>query len=518
MTTAHVDGVLVRRGAQAVLLGSVFVIAACGLAYELVAGAVSTYLLGDAVTQYSLVIGVFLSAMGIGAYLAQFIRRGLLEAFVEIQIWIGLVGGASSIALFAVNAFAEPWFGPFFYTLCGAIGTLVGLEIPLLVRVLRGAHGVSGAVSNVLALDYVGALAAALLFPFVALPLLGLSRASVAFGLMNLAVAAVGLPLLPRPRLGRAIRLAAVAAVLIAGFAGAGRLVGFLEDLLYQDDVVLVEQTRYQRIVVTRWRDDVRLYLDGHLQFSSIDEARYHEALVHPAMAAAGDRRHVLILGGGDGLAAREVLKHPRVESVRLVDVDPAMTELARHRPLLARLNEGALGDPRVEIVHRDAFEFLEEDRSFYDVVVADLPDPSSLSLARLYSRELYALVARRLADTGVLVTQATSPFFAREAFSTIVATIAGAVGEVGGGPLRPVPYHVHVPSFGEWGFVLAARHQIEPATLAVPVPTRYLTDELLPGLFVFGKDERPVPAEVNRLDHPVLAALYERGWGRFQE
>lgn len=518
MTTTDDDAVLSRRGARVVLLVAVFAIATCGLAYELVAGAVSTYLLGDAVTQYSLVIGVFLSAMGLGSWLAKLIRRRLLAAFVEIQIWIGLVGGTSSISMFAVNAFAEPWFGPFFYTLCAVIGTLVGLEIPLLVRVLRGAQGFSAAVSNVLALDYLGALATSLLFPFVALPLLGLSRASVAFGIMNLAVAAVGLALLDPPRLGRALRLAAVSVVLVAGFAGSGRLVGFLEDLLYQDDVVLVEQTRYQRIVLTRWRDDVRLYLDGHLQFSSIDEARYHEVLVHPAMAAAGDRRHVLILGGGDGLAAREVLKHPRVEAVRLVDIDPAMTSLARHRPLLARLNEGALDDPRVEIVHRDAFEFLEEDRSFYDVVVADLPDPSSPALARLYSRELYALAARRLAETGVIVTQATSPFFAREAFSTIVATVAGAVDEVGGGPLQPVPFHVHVPSFGEWGFVLAARHRVDPAALRVPVPTRYLTDELLPGLFVFGKDERPLPADVNRLDRPILATLYERGWGRFQE
>ena len=507
-----------ERAAQLVLLGSVFVVATCGLVYELVAGAVSSYLLGDAVTQFSLVIGVFLSAMGLGSFAAKYVRRDLLGAFVEVQIWIGLVGGTSSIAMFAVNAYAEAWFAPFFYLLCAAVGALVGLEIPLLVRVLQASQGLSGAVSHVLALDYLGALAGSLAFPFLALPLLGLSRASVAFGLMNLAVAAAGTTLLPPPRAGRRLRIAAAFALLVVVFAGSGRLVGFLEDLLYQDDIVLVEQTPYQRIVVTRWRDDVRLFLDGHLQFSSVDEARYHEALVHPAMSAAGDPRRVLILGGGDGLAAREVLKHPRVEAVTLVDLDPAMVHLARTRPELVRLNGGSLDDPRLTVVQRDALRFLADDRGFYGVILIDLPDPSTPTLARLYSREMYALVARRLADTGVMVTQATSPYFARQAFSTIVATVAGAVDEDAPGALVTLPYHVDVPSFGDWGFVLAAHHRVEPADLALTVPVRFLTPEVMAAMFVFGQDESPVPAAVNRLDTPILAALYQRGWDRFNQ
>lgn len=509
------------RAARVLLLASVFVVASCGLVYELVAGAVSSYLLGDAVTQFSLVIGVFLSAMGVGSYLAQFVRRRLLRTFVEIEIWIGLFGGVSSLAMFAVGAFAEDVFRPFFYGLCALLGILVGIEIPLLVRILgAGREGRDEALSEVLALDYLGALAGSLLFPFVALPLLGVARASVVFGLMNLAVAAAGIALVRGGRRGLIVRLSAATLLLFVTLGYSTRWVGFLEDVLYQDAVVLAEDSRYQRIVLTRWRDDVRLFLNGHLQFSSIDEARYHESLVLPAMEAAGDPRSVLILGGGDGLAAREVLKYG-VERVVLVDLDARVTELASTRPALVELNRGALGDERLEIVHDDAFHFLRDDTGFYDVILADLPDPSAPALAKLYSRAFYGAAARRLSENGVFVTQATSPFFARKAFWCVVETLEAAVPqplarEIGG--LQVVPYHVHVPSFGEWGFALASRRPVDPEMLEVSVSTRFLDTPTLRSLFVFPRDLESVPVAVNRLDDPVLFRYYEKGWGRFQE
>ena len=146
--------------------------------------------------------------------------------------------------------------------------------------------------------------------------------------------------------------------LLLAAFVGAGRFVTFLENQLYQDEILLAEDTPYQRLVVTRWRQDVRLYLNGHLQFSSVDEYRYHEALVHPAMCLAERRANILILGGGDGLAAREVLKHEGVERIDLVDIDPAVTGLFRDHPMLSRLNRGSLRHPRtgncLRISYRD--------------------------------------------------------------------------------------------------------------------------------------------------------------------
>jgi spermidine synthase len=524
-------------GVQVVLLASVFVVAACGLVYELAMGAVSSYLLGDAITQFSLVIGVFLCAMGVGSFIAKFVRRRLLHLFVDLEIWIGLLGGTSSITMFAVNAYLEEVFAPVFYGLCAVLGALVGIEIPLLVRILRqGRESMSDALSHVLALDYLGALVGSLVFPLVALPFLGLSRASVVFGIMNLAVAAAGLTLVRERRRMLLARLVIASLVLATCTVASARLVGYLEDLLYQDSVVFARDTPYQRIVITRWRTDVRLYLNGHLQLSSIDEARYHEPLVIPAMETAVRRSQVLILGGGDGLAAREVLKYPDIEQITVVDIDPEMTGLARTRRELVALNRGSFASPKVHVVHEDALRFVRGSEAFYDVIIIDLPDPSTAMLAKLYSRAFYAMVARRLTAGGVLVTQATSPYFAPEAFWCIVATIEGAVT----GPaaatraLEATPYHVNVPSFGEWGFVLATSRGRSPGpaqaetravaadeelpVLHVSVPTRFLDDRVLRAMFWFGKDMPRLDMEPNSLELPVLHRYYERGWARFNQ
>ena len=519
MNVAHTHSAP-HPSARIILLGSVFLVAACGLVYELVAGAVSSYILGDAVTQFSLVIGVFLCAMGLGSYMAKFVRKNLLTVFIEVEIWIGLVGGGSSIAMFAISAFAEAVFPVLFYALCAAIGVLIGIEIPLLVRILKESVDFSEALSHVLALDYVGALAGSILFPLVVLPYLGLSRASLVFGIMNLCVAGAGLALLKGSRKWMALRLAAAALVLLTAMAYSVRLVGFLEDLLYQDSIIYAKTTPYQRIVMTRWRDDIRLYLNGNIQFSNIDEARYHESLVMPAMEAAQDPQQVLILGGGDGMAAREVFKYDSVRQVTLVDIDPEMTRLGQNRPELVALNQNSLNDPRMRIVNADAMGFIEKSREFYDVILIDLPDPNNETLSKLYSTAFYALCARRLSHRGVMVTQATSPFYAPRAFWCILRTMAAAVREDGSSQgLKPVPYHVNVPSFGEWGFVMASRRTLNPHRLGVSVPSRFLNSETLRAMFSFGKDVQPAEeVRVNRLDQPMLYEYYKKGWNRFNE
>jgi len=503
-----------------VLLGSVFLIAACGLVYELVAGAVSSYVLGDAVTQFSFVIGVFLSSMGLGSYLAKFIRGNLLKAFIEIEIGIGLVGGLSSLCMFVVSAYAADVFGVVFYSLCILIGVMIGIEIPLLIRILKENVDFSEALSHVLAIDYVGALAGAILFPLLVLPYLGLSRASVVFGVLNLAVAGAGLALLSGRRVWIALRLTAATLILLMALGFSVRMVGYFEDQLYQDTIIFSKTTPYQRIVLTRWRNDFRLYLNGNIQFSSVDEARYHEALVIPAMEACARPGDVLILGGGDGLTAREVLKYSSVRRVVLVDIDPEMTAIGRNRPELRALNQDALHSPKVEIVHLDAMQYVENSTAAFDVILVDLPDPSSGALSKLYSKSFYALCARRLRSGGVLVTQATSPFFAPEAFWCIVKTLDSAVTATAGlDGLVAVPFHVNVPSFGEWGFALAARHAIDPKQLSVNVPTRFLNAQRLQAMFTFGKDTGPPEGlEINRLEFPVLDQYYKRGWGRFHD
>ena len=410
-----------------VLLTSVLLIAACGLVYELVAGALASYLLGDSVTQFSTVIGTYLCAMGVGSWLSRHIGRGLVARFVTVELLVALVGGYSATALFLAFAYTGA-FRLVLYTLVAIIGVFVGLEIPLLMRILRDRFTFKDVVANVLTFDYLGALGASILFPLLLVPHLGLVRSALLFGLVNAAVA-LWSTILFRRQLG-APRLLVGACVIVlgllaAGMAGANRITELTEDNLYADDVILAKSSRYQRIVLTAWKNDLRLFLNGHLQFSSRDEYRYHEALVHPGLAAVPGARRILILGGGDGLAAREVLRYPGVESVTLVDLDPVMTQLFATHPVLTPLNARALTSPKLHIVNADAFVWLETPGDPYDFVIVDFPDPSSYNLGKLYTTAFYRLAAKHLSRGGFMVVQSTSPLFAPRSFWCIARTIA---------------------------------------------------------------------------------------------
>ncbi|MBL8396292.1 MAG: polyamine aminopropyltransferase [Candidatus Accumulibacter sp.] len=490
------------------LLFSVFVIASCGLAYELVAGALASYLLGDSVTQFSTVIGSYLFAMGIGSWLSRHVEDHLVARFIQIELLVGVLGGFSAALLFFVFACASAPFKLVLYLAVLGIGVLVGLEIPLVMRILKRDLLFKEVVSQVLTFDYLGALAVSILFPVLLVPHLGLIRSALLFGLLNVGVALWAWWLF-REQLQHAGWLrtqggVALLALLIA-FAGAGELTSLTETQLYADEIVHTESTPYQRIVVTRWKDDLRLHLNNNLQFSSRDEYRYHEALVHPGLATLPSARRVLVLGGGDGLAVREILKYVQIESVTLIDLDPAMTRLFASAPPLRRLNQDALLSPKVRVINADALLWLEENDEVFDFVVVDFPDPSNFSLGKLYSASFYRLLDKHLAGNGLAVIQSTSPLYARQAFWCVVTTLE-SVG------LVTTPYHALVPSFGEWGFVLAGRRAYRsPQSYAVE--TRFLTPETTPGLFLFPRDMTRVEAEVNRLNNQVLVRYFEQEW-----
>jgi len=498
-----------ERLAAPLLFLTVFVIAGCGLIYELTAGALASYVLGDSVTQFSTVIGCYLSALGLGAWLSRYLERRLAEHFVHVELALGLVGGLSAPLLFF--AFGEVrYFRVVLYGVVALIGTLVGLEVPLLMRILHARFVFKELIARVLSVDYLGALLASLLFPMLLVPRLGLTRTSLAFGAIN---AGIGLwttyllaPEIRRP-LPLRLRAAAVIALLAVGFVSADRLTLMAEDELYSNDIVYAKQSAYQRIVVTRGESGFQLFLDGNLQFASHDEYRYHEALVHPAFAAAESARDVLVLGGGDGLAVREILKHGDVRDVTLVDLDPSMTELARSFPLLKQLNEDALAGPKVRVINDDALRFLAEapPEAKWDVVVVDFPDPNNFSLGKLYTTRFYRLVRAHLAPGGALVVQSTSPLFARRSYWCIARTMEQA-------GLHVLPYHANVPSFGEWGFMLAKHAAFEPPR-AQPPRARYLDPDVMASLFVFSADMGPVPVEINRLDNQLLVHYYEEEW-----
>ncbi len=500
-----------HQGQELILLASVFVVAVAGLVYELIAGTLSTYLLGSSVTVFSLVIGMFLSAMGLGAFAAQYVRRDLARAFIDAEILLAAIGGTAALTLFASFVAAGEGYTVALGVICVACGALVGLEIPLLMRILEERVDIRVAVSHVLALDYAGALLASIAFPLLLLPHLGLVRSSALFGLLNLAVAAVAARTLGQGTASRVSAMGLVGVVLIGVLITGARTTSWLEDRLYSDPVLMSVTTPYQRIVVTRWRDDLRLYIAGHLQLSSRDEYRYHEALVHPPMLAAARHADVLILGGGDGMAAREVLRHPGVKRVDLVDLDPHLTTMFTEQPLLSSLNEESLSDARIHIHNTDALKFLEDAQRRWDVIIADLPDPNDPALSRLYSISAYRLARMRLADGGALVTQATSPYYAPEAFWCIAGTVEAAFAD---SPAAHVtrPYHVLVPSFGDWGFVM-----VSPTSALSPLPDalplRFLTPATYAAMFDFPKDTAAVQVEINRLGDARLARYYRDGW-----
>ena len=262
---------------------------------------------------------------------------------------------------------------------------------------------------------------------------------------------------------------------------------------------MVAERTPYQEIVVTRSLrgGDTRLFLNGDLQFSSTDEYRYHEALVHPAMAGA--HRRVLVLGGGDGLASRELLRYPGVESVTLVDLDPAVVRLARSDSTLRRLNHDAFSDPRMHVISADAFTWLRANHQKFDVVIADMPDADDVATAKLYSVELYGLVRRALAPGGRVVVQAGSPYFARQAYWTTAASLRAA-------GLQPRAYHVDVPSFGDWGYFLAAPGTAPTVHMPTDAPaTRFVDDGVLTAAQVFPKDRAPLQLSPSTLINPKI-------------
>ncbi|WP_299412984.1 polyamine aminopropyltransferase [Acaryochloris sp. IP29b_bin.148] len=483
------------------LLAAAAISSSVGLAAELLLGTLASYLVGNTALAYGVAVGGFLAAMGLGAYISQFIavnnqQRQLLNVFLQVELVVAPLTAGLPIGLFVVFVADGPiWLGLFLVTLI--LGILSGLEVPILTRIIEQDRDVKSALAGVLALDYVGALIGSLAFPVLFLPLLGLFPTAVLIG---------SLPAFMVFRLGRLFR-----GMRSWSYWGLGLGIGLcvfapfvipfsdrLENTLYRAPIVSRIQSTYQRIVLTRSGNDTRLYLDGDLQLSTVDEYRYHEALVHPALSSNIQRRQVLVLGAGDGMALREILKWPEVEKVVLVELDPAVVKLARQYPVLADGNAHALDNPRVEVVFGDAFRLAPQLPNTFDVIIADFPDPDRPALAKLYSQGFYRQLFARLAPDGIFVTQASSPFFAPKVMDCIATTLAAT-------DLQVYPYTVNVPSFGPWGFVLASPKPVQFSSQRLTIPTRFLTPALLPELFQLPKDISIGNAKINRLTDPVI-------------
>lgn len=539
---------------------SMLALGICGLSYEYSFSRLATHILGDSTKQWALVIGVMMFFMGLGADLQKYFgERFLVERFIGLEVVLGLVGGfGPALSLYAFG-FHNDLFILVHYLLIASVGLLIGLEIPLMARVNQAClPALKDNLAVILKMDYIGSFIGALIWVFVLPKFLDFLETPFALGLVNLGVALATLyffrRFVARPWLLAGPTLAAMA--LLAWSLSQGEPIRlFLEQKLFKDPILVSQTSRYQHIVLTENRQGgVDAYINGHLQFSSRDEEIYHEFLVHPAMAAALNPKRVLVMGGGDGLAVREVLKWP-VESITLVDLDPVMIELARSQPDLVALNQGSLlsskvqvtppqgvgsggqteltlkgqgffrqakefGPVPVEVLTLDAFQFAASAPGHFDVILLDFPDPNDPQLSKLYSAEFYELLKEKLTAGGILAQQATSPAFARPAFLVIGKTLQAA-------GWSTLALHHPVPSFGDWGFWLAAPQEVAGRTglkqrlgevQVLPEGLRYLTPALLQAAQVFGKgqlDLKDVP--INRLLDEEVYKAYRGSWERIQ-
>ncbi|MCY7377398.1 MAG: polyamine aminopropyltransferase [Pyrinomonadaceae bacterium] len=498
---------------------NVIIIATCGLIYELLAGTLASYVLGDSVTQFSLIIGIYLSAMGVGSWLSGFLDNNLAKRFVEIELAVAVIGGFSAPLLFLTFA-SVSYFNIILYGMVFSIGTLVGLEIPLLMRILKDELDFKKLVARVLALDYAGALVASLLFPIFLVPKLGLTRTSLVFGILNAGAGIWGTWLLEnliKKRDANILRIKGfiIIVLLVIAFIKADALTSLAEDALFVDNIIYAKSSSYQRIVVTKGKVGYALFLNGNLQFNSFDEYRYHEALVHPAFAAQGaNPKRILVLGGGDGLALREILKYPSVENITLVDLDPEMTKVSKSVPALGELNKHSFDNPKVTVVNADAFVWLDNNETEpFDMAIIDFPDPNNFALGKLYTTRFYNLLKAKLKPDAVIVIQCTSPLMARNSYWCIIKTLEAAGFSV-------KPFQTTVPSFGIWGFALAKMQPFEtPKKLPENIELKFLNEQTFASMFEFSADTSlPNEAiEINRLDNQALVRYYEAEWRRFE-
>ena len=490
-----------------ILLISILVVALCGIAYELIISTVSSYLLGNSVYQFSLTIGFFMFAMGVGSYLSKLLSDNLVQNFITVEIVISLVGGVCSILLFMAFPMVRALYDVVMYSLILVIGALVGMEIPILTGILSQKHSTRDSIANVMSLDYIGALIGSVAFPLFLLPQLGLVRSSFAIGLINILTALTNIyffkKYLSAPRLLTGISLAILTLLVVFTIFGT-QLTSFAEKHLYFDQIIYKKQTPYQKIVVTKSvvTNEHRLYIDGHIQFSSRDEYRYHESLVHPLLSIPGEKSRVLVLGGGDGLAVREILKYGDVKEIHLVDIDPEMTEISKNLNILATLNQHSLESSKLTIFNQDAFSFINQAGVLYDRVIIDMPDPHNEAINKLYSKEFYTMIRKRMSPTGILVTQSSSPFFTRNTFWCIQETLNAVFDDT-------LSYHMNVPSFGDWGFNLARLNKALPKEYTFNVNTRFLDSSTMKAALIFGKDTRKLKVPINTIMEPRLYQLY---------
>ncbi len=491
---------------------SVFIAGLCSIVYELLISASATYFLGDGVRQFSILIGVYLCSMGIGAYLSKFFKHKPIEYFVHIEYVLGFIGGISVPLIYFLFVSVSPLMLQIAcLSIMFFIGLLTGMEVPLLTFANDDPER-EETLSKVLSLDYIGGLIATLIFPFILLPFVGLFYSSLVFGILNILLGLwLNIVFLKERKRSVLYGISAIVALLCLAVY-AGTLLQVWDEKIYKNPIVVNQQTEFQKIIVTKnSQNDVRLYLNRAIQFSSKDEHRYHELLVHVPLSMHPNPKRVLILGGGENLASREVLKHFAVQQIDVVDIDSSIFVLAKTNADLIKINDSAAFNKRVHLVNEDAFIFLNYNSEPYDIIIADLPDPSNDAIARLYSKQFFMLAKKNLKQDGVFVTQSGEVYYSNTAFSCIKNTVATVFKHV-------KIYHTYIPSFGDWGFTIAKNEDFvidQRATL--PAGLKFLDEENFTQAFVFPRDIPLQQTKINTIDNPIILNYFLDDWNTWK-
>jgi len=460
-----------------------------------------------------------LFSMGLGARFTKMMEKNLLEKFIWIEIILSILASFVSLITYTVATYTL-YTGFAIYSLSIIIGLLIGMEIPLVIRINDQFETLKINVSSMMENDYYGSLLGGMFFAFIGLPFLGLTYTPFVLGLVNYSVAIVLLIVLWKD-LGKQIKSRLsfanlfVFILIFSAMLNAENVIDHGEEMRYKDRVIYSKQTKYQKLVVTQSNSDYWLFINGNQQLSTVDEIMYHEPLVHPLLKLYPNPRDILILGGGDGCAAREILKYDEVQNITLVDLDPEMTQLGLEHPVLSEINQHAMEDEKVTVINQDGYTFLEKEDNYYDIIIIDLPDPKTIELGRLYSYEFYKLCHNSLKPNGLIITQAGSPYFAARAYKCIDKTISEA-------GFSTVPIHNQVITLGEWGWILGAKSltktQFKEALVNLEfegIPTKWINHDAMTLMTSFGKDFTIDPSdsiEINTIHNPVLFNYYLKG------
>lgn len=502
---------------------SIFATGLSGIVAEYVLATMASYFLGDSVFQWTIILSLMLFSMGLGSRFSKRINKNLVEYYITLELILSLVTSFSVLLIYTIMPYTAS-IDVVIYGLSCVVGFLIGMEIPLVTRINQEYEELKTNISGMMENDYYGSLVGGLFFAFIGIQFLGLTFTPFVVGGINLVVALIlfyGFRKLLVKRKNLIIFAATVVVFFGLGLSFSKPIVEYGNQSRFNEKVVFSKQTPYQQITITEWKGNHQLYLNQGKQLSTFDEWLYHEPLVHPVMSLTQGKVDVLVMGAGDGCAVRELLKYDRVASITLVDLDSVMTTIAKEHPIFKKLNKDALLSKKVKVINADAFHFMENTDQFYDVIIADFPDPRSVEINKLYTYEFYKLCTHRLRPNGAFITQSTSPYYTTHTFRCIEKTMKKA-------GFNTLALHNHVYSFGEWSWIIGSKDVessqlkkiINKADVSKIEDLKWMTPDALILLTSFGKDLIEVDTndlKVNTMHNPTAYKYYEKGDWSFE-